>query len=192
MAESIVALAPADRHRVVAEGFAEQVAAVSDWDSPAPVEGWVARDVVTHLVEWLPGFLAGGGVTLPTGPAVAADPVSAWRAHAAVVQALLDGPSAEDTFTHPMAGEHRLADAVDRFYTADVYMHTWDLAAAAGRGAGLDPDFAQSLLDGMSGIEDLLRSSGQYGPAVPVAADADAVTRLIGFIGRDPAWQPVC
>ncbi|RPA10236.1 maleylpyruvate isomerase family mycothiol-dependent enzyme [Gordonia sp. OPL2] len=190
MTESIVDLSPADRHRAVSEGFAEQVAAVSEWDAPTPVDGWVARDVVAHLVEWFPGFLAGGGVTLPAGPDVADDPVAAWRAHSAAVQDLLDGPSADDTFTHPMAGEHRLADAVDRFYTADVFMHTWDLAAAAGRPSGLDPTFAGQLLDGMVGMEELLRSSGQYGAAVPVPDDADPVVRLAGFIGRDPAWAP--
>ena len=38
---------------------------------PAPPEGWVARDVVRHLVEWFPGFLqSGAGVRLPAGPSV--------------------------------------------------------------------------------------------------------------------------
>ena len=46
------------------------------------------------------------------------------------------------------------------------------------------------MLDGMVPIEDMMRRSGQYGPAVEVPAGADAVTRLIGFIGRDPAWAP--
>jgi hypothetical protein len=45
------------------------------------------------------------------------------------------------------------------------------------------------MLRGMEPIDDLLRSSGQYGPAVPVADDADVQTRLIGFIGRDPGWS---
>lgn len=190
MAESLTVLSPRERHRVVAAHFADQIAAVSDWDAATPVDGWVARDVVAHLVEWLPGFLAGGGVVLSAGPAVADDPAAAWAVHSAAVQALLDGPSADDTFTHPMAGEHRLADAVDQFYTADVFMHTWDLAAAGGRDAGLDPELAERLRDGMAGIEELLRSSGQYGAAVAVPDDADAVARLVGFIGRDPAWRP--
>ncbi|GAA1481455.1 maleylpyruvate isomerase family mycothiol-dependent enzyme [Gordonia sinesedis] len=179
---------PADRHRQIAAEFAEQVAAVTDWDAPAPVDGWVARDVVAHLVEWFPEFLAAGGVRLPAGPSVADDPHAAWTAHADAVQTLLDGPSADTEFTHPMAGTHRLADAIDRFYTADVFMHTWDLAAATGRRADLDPAFAAHLLDGMTPIEDVLRTSGQYGPAVAVPDDADPVTRLVGFIGRDPRW----
>jgi len=46
------------------------------------------------------------------------------------------------------------------------------------------------MLEGMQPLDELLRASGQYGAAVPVPADADAQTRLIGFIGRDPDWTP--
>ena len=69
-------------------------------------------------------------------------------------------------------------------------MHTWDLAVSAGRDPRLDPQFAGALVDGMSAMEDVLRSSGQYGPAVAVPADADPVTRMAGFIGRIPHWHP--
>ncbi|MET4168503.1 MULTISPECIES: maleylpyruvate isomerase family mycothiol-dependent enzyme [Gordonia] len=187
---TIADLDAAASHRDVAAGFADVVAGVTDWNAPTPVDGWVARDVVAHLVDWFTGFLAAGGVELPAGPTVADDPAGAWSAHASGVQALLDGPSAEDTFTHPMAGEHRLADAVDQFYTADVFMHTWDLARSQGLTPDLDAAFARRLLDGMASIDEMLRSSGQYGPKVEVPDDADVVSRLMGFIGRDPAWTP--
>ena len=180
---------PADRHREVAGAFGDRVAATRDWEAPAPVDGWTARDVVGHLVEWFPGFLAGGGVTLAPGPAVADDPVAAWQHHARAVQDLIE-TRGEESFTHPFAGTHRLADAVDRFYTADVFMHTWDLARATGQQDGLDADFAAALLEGMRPIEELLRSSGQYGAPVAVADDAPVVDRLMGFIGRDPRWTP--
>ncbi|WP_055475348.1 maleylpyruvate isomerase family mycothiol-dependent enzyme [Gordonia sp. HS-NH1] len=187
---TIADLSAGARHREVTAGFADVIADVSDWNAPTPVDGWVARDVVAHLVDWFTGFLAAGGVELPAGPAVADDPGAAWSAHTAGVQALLDGPPAENAFSHPMAGEHRLADAIDRFYTADVYMHTWDLARSQGATPALDPGFAEQLLAGMAPIDDILRSSGQYGPKVEVGADADAVSRLMGFIGRDPTWTP--
>jgi len=180
---------PAERHAAVAGEFGRLVAQTPDWSAASPVDGWTARDVVAHLVEWFPGFLAGGGVDLQTGPPVADDPVAAWQHHAAAVQALVE-QRGDEPFTHPHAGSHRLADAVDRFYTADVFMHSWDLARAGGRDAGLDEDFAARLLEGMRPIEQLLRDSGQYGTAVPVADDAPVVDRLIGFIGRDPAWRP--
>ena len=79
---------------------------------------------------------------------------------------------------------------MDQFYVTDVYMHSWDLARATGQEAGLDEDFAGQVLEGMRPIEAMLRDSGQYGPAVPVPDDAPAVDRLMGFVGRDPAWRP--
>ncbi|MCU1352226.1 MAG: hypothetical protein JWM05_1435, partial [Acidimicrobiales bacterium] len=70
-------LSPAERHRAVARRFGEVVAATRDWQAPTPVAEWVALDVVGHLVEWFPAFLAAGGVELPIGPDVEADPAGA-------------------------------------------------------------------------------------------------------------------
>ena len=52
----------------------------------------------------------------------------------------------------------------------------------------LDAERCQQMYDGMQPMDEVLRSSGQYGPRVPVPDDADAQTKLLGFIGRDPAW----
>ncbi len=185
-------LGPAERHRSVAGAFTDRVRATKSWDVPAPVAGWTARDVVRHLVDWFPGFLASGtGIDLPRGPSVDDDPAGAWQAQSDGVQAVLDDPSApQRTFSNPHTGDLPLDQAIDRFYTADVFMHTWDLARATGQDDRLDPGLCAVLLAGMEPIEELMRSSGQYGPRVPVPADADAQTRLLGFIGRDPFWTP--
>ncbi|MGI8458887.1 MAG: TIGR03086 family metal-binding protein [Propionibacteriaceae bacterium] len=178
---------PAGRHRAVSAGFTERVRGVSDWDAPAPVAGWRARDVVGHLVDWFPGFLTSAtGLVLDRGPSPEEDPVSAWQVHSDAVQRLLDGPAATTPFQHPMVGAMPLPDAVDRFYTTDVFLHTWDLARATGQDERLDPQTCGVLLAGMTPIEDLMRSSGQYGPRVSVSDDADVQTRLLGFIGRVP------
>ena len=179
--------APAGRHRAVAAVFTARVRGASDWDAPAPVPGWRARDVVGHLVEWFPDFLTSAtGLVLDRGPSPAEDPVAAWQVHTDAVQRLLDGPEAATPFRHPMVGEMALPAAVDRFYTSDVFMHTWDLARATGQDERLDPQTCADLLAGMTPIEELLRSSGQFGPRVPVPEGADAQTRLLAFIGRDP------
>jgi uncharacterized protein (TIGR03086 family) len=179
---------PAERHRAVSAGFTARVRGTTDWNAPAPVAGWCARDVVAHLVEWFPAFLRSAtGLELDRGPSPQEDPVAAWEVHAAAVQRLLDGPEAVTPFRHPAVGEFPLSDAVDRFYTSDVFMHTWDLARATGQDERLDPQTCADLLAGMTPMEELLRSSGQYGPRVPVPDDADAQTRLLAFIGRDPS-----
>jgi uncharacterized protein (TIGR03086 family) len=86
----------------------------------------------------------------------------------------------------PHVGEVPLDQAVDRFYTVDVFMHTWDLARATGQDERLDPDRCRRLLEGMLPMDDLLRKSGHYGPRVDVPEGADAQTQLLAFIGRHP------
>ncbi|GGO84856.1 TIGR03086 family metal-binding protein [Wenjunlia tyrosinilytica] len=180
----------AEEHRVIAGGFTDRVRGVRPeaWDNPAPCEGWVARDVVRHLVEWFPDFLkAGAGVELPKGPSVDDDPLAAWTVHSDGVQALLDDPAtAGQVLSNPHIGEVPLDQAVARFYTADVFMHTWDLARATGQDESLDPGKCAELLDGMLPLDDVLRNSGQYGTRVEVPASADVQTRLLAFIGRNP------
>lgn len=182
---------PADEYREIAGRFTTLVEAVPDdatWNRRSPVPAWTARDVVGHLVEWIPGFLAGGAdLTLPQGPGVGEDPVAAWRTTSDGIQALLDDPTATDTtLVNPHVGEVALPQAIAQFCTADVFLHTWDLARATGQNEALDPQRCAMMLDGMQPLDELLRSSGQYGPRVEVPDDADVQTRLLAFIGRDP------
>jgi uncharacterized protein (TIGR03086 family) len=182
---------PAERHRQIAGLFTDRVRGTRSWDAGSPVAGWTARDVVGHLTSWFPGFLASGaGIDLPRGPSVAEDPVAAWQVHCDGVQAVLDDPrTADREFTNPYIGTLPVPGAIDQFYTSDVFMHTWDLSRATGQDDRLDPGFCAQLLGGMEQMEEVLRSSGQYGPRVEVPAGSDTQTRLVGFIGRDPFWK---
>jgi uncharacterized protein (TIGR03086 family) len=107
------------------------------------------------------------------------------------VQAVLDDPATADrVLANPHTGALPLDRAIDQFYTPDVFMHTWDLARATGQDDRLDPDFCAHLLAGMEQMEQVIRSSGQYGARVEVPDDAGPQTRMLGFIGRDPSWAP--
>jgi uncharacterized protein (TIGR03086 family) len=107
------------------------------------------------------------------------------------VQRLLDDPAtAERRLVNQHVGELPLDVAIDRFYTFDVFMHTWDLARATGQDDRIDEAMCGHLLAGMEPMEGMIRASGQFGRRVPVPGDADARTRLLGFIGRDPSWTP--
>jgi uncharacterized protein (TIGR03086 family) len=180
----------AERYRQVAGGFTDRVRQVAPeaWELSAPCEGWVARDVVSHLVEWIPAFIAdAGGPTAPTGPSVDDDPVGAWAALNTGIQAILDDPVASAlVIEHPRAGTHRLDDAIATFMLGDVLVHTWDLARATGLDEKLDPEVVHDMVVAMEPLGDTLASSGQYGPRVQVPEDADEQTKLIAFTGRRP------
>ncbi|MCU0260027.1 MAG: TIGR03086 family metal-binding protein [Ilumatobacteraceae bacterium] len=180
----------ADRYRTVAAAFTARVdGTTSDgWDRPAPCEGWVARDVVRHLVEWVPGVLeAGAGVQVAAGPSVDDDPAGAWRALDAAIQALLDDPAASARpFDLPPMGAMPLETAIERLVLGDVLVHTWDLARATDQDETLLATEVTSLLAGMAPMGDAMRASGHFGPEVPVPADADDQTRLLAFTGRTP------
>lgn len=182
---------PARRHVAVADRFGEVVGGVRDWDAPTPVPEWRARDVVGHLLAWLPGFVAGGSAhRLPAADADT-DPVRAWTERTAAVRALLEDPTvAGSAFTHDRLPPQSLAEAITTFYVSDVLLHTWDLARATGQDDRLDEETCVAMLAGMEPMADVLAASGQYGPRVPVPDDASAQDRLLGLIGRDPAWRP--
>lgn len=186
-------LLPAERHRTACTRFGAVVDGVQDWSVPTPVPEWRARDIVAHLVEWLPGFLGSCSPVpfpAPTSSPVD-DPVGVWHQHAAAVQGLLDDPAVAATPTEvPGGGREPFADVLDRFWTADVVLHTWDLARATGQDDRLHPAWVAATLPGMEAIEPVLRRSGQFGARVPVPDGAPLQDRLLGLIGRDPSWRP--
>ncbi|PSK95342.1 uncharacterized protein (TIGR03086 family) [Murinocardiopsis flavida] len=73
-------------------------------------------------------------------------------------------------------------------YTHEFTVHSWDLAHATRRLAGLDPDLAEQALDAFSKLappED--RSErGPFSAVVTASDDADVYTRLAAYLGRRP------
>lgn len=176
----------ADRYRRVAARFTARVEGVppGGWEAPAPCEGWVARDVVGHLVDWVPGMFE-GFLVFPATPSVDEDPAGAWRALSDTLQAALDDPKVSARpFSHPQAGDHRMDEAIDRFCLGDVLIHTWDLARATGQDEMLDPDEVRRAYEGMAPMVDVLVASGHFAEPVPVPDDVDLQAKLIALTGR--------
>jgi uncharacterized protein (TIGR03086 family) len=180
-----------DRFRTVASAFTQRARSVPDaaWDAASPCEGWTARDVVGHMVEWMPPFLHDAAdVRLRSGPSVDVDPVGAWVALSDGIQAVLDDPvvSAGD-FDHPQAGRHRVDEAIGMFILGDVLIHTWDVARTAGLDEELDAAEVHGMLLGVEAMGDALSESGQYACRLEVPAGASEQVRLLAATGRR-AW----
>jgi uncharacterized protein (TIGR03086 family) len=181
----------ADTFRRIAADFTVRVEGVGPegWEAEAPCEGWVARDIVRHLVEWVPWFVSEGtDHSVRVTADVDDDPAAAWAQLREQLQALLDRPEAEtETFDSAMfGGAMPLGVATERFVTGDVLVHTWDLAKATDQDTSIDEAFAAGMYEGLLPMDDILRKSGHFGPRVQVPDDADPVTKLIAFTGRTP------
>jgi len=182
----------AERFRNLSAGFTERATAVPPdaWDNPAPCEGWVARDVVRHLVEWLPGFFfERWGIEATPAPSVDDDPVGAWIAVQDAIQAGLDDPDVAKLERDSPVGPKTFEDAIAMLCLADILIHTWDLSRAAGLDETLDAGevhlHAADMLAIDPAMDEQMRKSGHYGPRIEVPADADEQTQLLAFMGRD-------
>jgi uncharacterized protein (TIGR03086 family) len=151
------------------------------WDAATPCAGWTVRDVVDHLVENNRAQLAVLG-----GPDAGDD----LRRSGEAVLAAHARPAAADA-RFPLGGQQRSARSALAVHFADVLVHGWDLARAAGVPYRFDEDLAVAAERVVSAFPDLA-----WGPGAAFAARLDpgpgatAGDRLLGLTGRDPRWRP--
>ena len=180
---------PAEKFRRVAGRFADRIAEVpaDAWSNPSPCEGWTARDVVDHLLTWVPSVIGRSGIAFPHDLLASEDPATAWEGFTTTLQTALDDPEvSQRAFDAGPPGTLTVEQAIDMLVTSDVLVHTWDLARATGLDERLDEHVAAQMLAGLEPMDEVLRASGHYGPRVIVADDADVQTRLLAFTGRQP------
>jgi uncharacterized protein (TIGR03086 family) len=172
------------RHLLACEGFSAIVhQADGAWDNPSPCTEWDARGVLEHVIGFHDVLLLRPTGTKPKRPRD--DPTARWDVTAAAVRAAVDGsraePSADDSSQPDLA---RLLPML----TTEVLLHTWDLARALGVDPRLDSGLCEVSYQMALSNDQKLRSSGLFGPAIPVPDDTDPATRLVAFLGRDPEW----
>jgi len=175
-----------DRYRRLAAGFTERVRAVppDGWSSPTPCEGWTATDLVAHVAEAAGLFLGLVDREAPEGPPASEDPVGAWEVSRDAIQAGLDDPAIAGLEYEGQLGQATFEMAIDRFGSPDLVLHTWDLCRATGLDEHLDPGEVHRIFEAMEPMDELLRTSGNFGPKVEPPPGADEQTRLLAFLGR--------
>ena len=148
-----------------------------DWTNDTPCEGWTVRELVDHAMHW-----QGRG-----GDVFGADvgPDAEWASLKPALAAALADPANLEGNAESLGGTPK--QAVAGLITADLLVHSWDLAKAIGADATLPEAAAESTLIGLQRLpEEMLRSDRMFGPAVAVPRDASTQAKLIAFVGRNP------
>jgi uncharacterized protein (TIGR03086 family) len=170
-----------DRHGFACERFSVIVQqAGGHWDAPSPCSEWDARGVVEHVIGFHDALLLRPTGNKPERPK--GDEATRWAITVPAILFSLEKVASEDSDSE--VDLHRLLPVL----TADVVVHTWDLAKAVGVDPQLDPGQCEVSLEVVRPNDERLRKTGMFGEAVPVPEDADSATRLVAFLGRDPAW----
>ncbi|MFI6291344.1 TIGR03086 family metal-binding protein [Nonomuraea sp. NPDC050790] len=73
-------------------------------------------------------------------------------------------------------------------FLVDMVVHGWDLAKATAQPYEPDRESVARAEDFTGQMVEMGRQRGAFGPPVAVPDDAPAFDRLLGLIGRDPAW----
>jgi uncharacterized protein (TIGR03086 family) len=183
--------------RAVAD-FTDKVRAVDDaqWRSPTPCSDWDVRALVSHVVYeqlWIPPLFEGQTID-EVGDRFDGDLLRAG----AVAVASRSGAGAVQTLREPGALARTVqlsfgatpAEEYTHQLLADHLIHGWDLAAALGLDATLDPAATAVVADWFADREEMYRAGGVVGPPVPLPDDADPGDRLLAAFGRDPHWAP--
>ena len=178
MADEVV-----ERYTNLADQFGARVEATPDdaWDKPAPCEGWVARDVVEHV---LGGQRAVVTAVTGTEPSASGDLKAQWRdTYGALKDALGQEGALQKTMQGPM-GQMPVEMMIGRFLATDILVHTWDLARAVGGDEKIDADAVKQAYSGLKPMDAMIRQPGVFGPKVEPAADADEQEQFLNFLGR--------
>ncbi len=172
--------------------FGDRVDAVpaGSWDQPTALPGWSVRRLVAHLVEeqlWVAPLLDGQPFDdigdRFSGDVLGDDPVAAWEAAADEALSGFAAPNALQRTVVLSYGQTSAADYCAEM-TADLVVHSWDLAHAIGGVERLDDAlvtwtlaYAREHLDG-SGVP------GLFDAAVDVPDSADPQTQMLARYGR--------
>ncbi|CAM3158048.1 TIGR03086 family metal-binding protein [Stackebrandtia soli] len=180
------------------DGFTTRVAQVeeSQWGAPTPCEEWDVRTLVNHVVSetlWVSPLLSGATIAEVgdrfDGDQLGDDPAASARSAASAASSAADEAGVLDRTTHLSFGDTPSEEYLNQI-TADLAIHSWDLAVATGEDPVLDPEVVDKVGDWFQEREQLYRDSGAIGPRAPVPSDAGRQDRLLGAFGRNPDWSP--
>jgi uncharacterized protein (TIGR03086 family) len=193
----------ADRYRRHADAFRRKVAAVrrDQWSNQSPCEAWNARDVVDHIVTMHGVMLRPVNRAPRPAPAMSDDPLGAFEAARADIEAVLDDAELAGAECDTPNGRMTVEQQIDEVVSDDLVLHGWDLARATHQDDTMEPEDVERLWSTTTAIPAELmakyRTPGAfgpgvevYGPEVKVPKGAPLQDRLLGLIGRDPGWSP--
>ena len=149
---------------------------------PSPCERWRLGDLLAHMEDSLDAFAegAGGAISLRSAaPAPLDERIGSLQTKACN---LLGAWAAATTPQVEVGGRPMPVGTISRLAAVEIAVHGWDVGRTTGAGAPIPAEFAEALLP--TALALALEQHGEFGPPVPVSADAGPDRRLLALLGR--------
>ena len=179
-----------DRHRRALQGFTAAVQTVEEegWARPTPCPAWDVRALVEHVIGFHEFLLLRPLGVRAQRPRAGA--LQRWWVTDTAIRAALADPAVLGSPAGYFDGATRRPIELLPALATDTLVHTWDLARAVRAPDRLDDDCCRLALGEASRPAGRPQPSAMFAGPVPVPDDAPVQDRLLGLLGRDPAWRP--
>ncbi|MBV9324067.1 MAG: TIGR03086 family protein [Chloroflexi bacterium] len=162
------------------------------WHLATPCTEWDVKQVANHIIgenlwaaELFPGKTIAEVGNRLDGDLAGDNPAAAYAGSVAAATKAVTAPGAMQATCHLSFGDYSGSDYAAQLLL-DTLIHGWDIARASGQNTRLDPDLVAACLPIAKELTTQFRGAGVFGEDLPVAADADAQTRLLAMLGRKP------
>ncbi len=147
-----------------------------------PCDRWRLGDLLAHMEDSLDAFAEGAHGTIglrSAAPAPLHERIDALRTKAC---GLLGAWASATTPVVEVGGRPMAVGTVARLAAVEISVHGWDVSRTTGAGLGLPEELAEALLP--TALALALEQESEFGPPVPVSADAGPARRLLALLGR--------
>lgn len=158
----------------------------AQWTAPTPCAEHTVAALVNHMVSGNVSFAARlrGAATPDRGADyLGEDPRAAFDGAANDLRNAFAAPGVLES-TYPSPFGQVPAGVMAGIRVVEMLTHGWDLARATGQRPDLPEDVTERALARVRQQLTPERRHPAFGPEVEVAADAPAIDRLAGFLGR--------
>lgn len=179
-----------ERWKGLTDAFGQRLDAVGDdqWDSSTPCAEFTVRQLVSHAID-VQRMVAkalgeSGAIDTPNGD----DLKATWKAvHGAALAAYSAAGALDTEIDSPLGGKMPAGQVLGGPPSLDLMIHTWDLSRAIGADESLPEAFCEAALGLLQSLpSEALRQPGRFDAAIDPPEGADAKTRLLCFVGRQP------
>jgi uncharacterized protein (TIGR03086 family) len=170
--------------------FGRRLIAVTDWHASTPDAEWDISDLARHVIreqQWVPLLLAGKSID-EVGDEIDAidddDLIGEWQRWSQI--ATVAWESAPFDMSVQLSYDTVAMHDYLKEQTADVAIHSWDMARATHTDEHLDDLLVEATWTIFEPQRETLAATGLYEEPVGVGEDAPLQWKLLAITGRDP------